>query len=102
MRNDSGTTLAETVMAFSIWSMISLILIPASMYISQEREKTRLKHEAVTELQSIIEKRAYKEGEHNEEGKDISWSASGELEKACIEWSYKGKLETECLYSFRP
>ncbi|MGD6795858.1 hypothetical protein [Metabacillus indicus] len=102
MRNNRGTTLAETVMAFSIWSMISLILLPASMYISQEREKTRLKHEAVTELQTIIEKRAYKEGEHNEEGKDISWSVSGELEKACIEWSYKGKFEAECLYSFSP
>ncbi|UOK57018.1 type II secretion system GspH family protein [Bacillus sp. OVS6] len=41
MKDSKGFTMAETLMAFSIWSMISLILLPASVYLKKSGKKAR-------------------------------------------------------------
>ncbi|MGG4490061.1 competence type IV pilus minor pilin ComGE [Metabacillus idriensis] len=107
LKGCNGFTLAEILMAFSIWSMISLMLLPASVYIKIEREESKLKHEALVLLKDHIEtlnfENSAKENFNlsvNNQRFEITWSKEEGIDQACIKWESQKAAEAECLYSF--
>ncbi|MDQ0858406.1 competence protein ComGE [Bacillus sp. V2I10] len=108
LKDSKGFTMAETLMAFSIWSMISLILLPASVYLKKEREESKVHHEALVLLKEHIESLNFENLEKENVNlfiKDqefkITWSKEEDIDQACINWESHDAAKEECMYSFR-
>jgi competence protein ComGC len=108
LKDGKGFTMAETLMAFSIWTMISLILLPASVYLKKEREENKVHHEAMVLLKEHIESLNFENLEKENVNlfiKDqefkITWSKEEDIDQACINWESHDAAKEECMYSFR-
>jgi type II secretory pathway pseudopilin PulG len=108
LKDGKGFTMAETLMAFSIWSMISLILLPGSVYLKKEREENKVHHEALVLLKEHIESLNFENLEKENVNlfiKDqefkITWSKEEDIDQACINWESHDAAKEECMYSFR-
>lgn len=100
--------MAEALVSFSIWTMISLILLPASIYINKERANIKLNHEALSVLKEHIEDVEFDDSAKEKQGSfsndtkfQILWKKEGESEHACIQrQDYVDRKEEKCLYYF--
>jgi competence protein ComGF len=100
LKDGKGFTMAETLMAFSIWSMISLILLPASVYLKKEREENKV-HQHIESLNfENLEKENVNLFIKDQEFK-ITWSKEEDIDQACINWESHDAAKEECMYSFR-
>ncbi|TDL82317.1 competence type IV pilus minor pilin ComGE [Peribacillus frigoritolerans] len=107
LKGCNGFTMAEILMAFSIWSMISLMLLPASVYLKKEREENKIKHEALVLLKDHIETLNFENRAKENlilsvknQRFEIIWSKEEGIDQACIKWESQKDAEAECLYSF--
>lgn len=100
--------MAESLVSFSIWTMISLILLPASIYINKERANIKMNHEALSVLKEHIEEVEFDDYAKEKQGSfsnntifRILWKKEGDSEQACIQWQdLVDRKEEKCLFYY--
>jgi competence protein ComGE len=104
LKNCKGFSLAETIAAFSTWSLIVTILIPQLVLLTQERINTqqslkayKILHEK-TQLVAfnnvpMVDEEFVQENVHY----NLTWEEENEYTKACLHWknSFK-KTKSVC------
>lgn len=104
MKNCKGFSFAETIAAFSIWSLIVIILIPQLVLLTQERINTQQMIKAYKILHKKTQQVTYNDAPMiNEEfieknvQYNLTWGEEIKYTKACLQWtnSYK-KAKSVC------
>jgi competence protein ComGE len=93
LRNCKGFSFAETIAAFSIWSIIATILIPQLVLLTQERINTQQSIKAYKILHEKTQQVAYNEKEMEDKEfvidqvhYSLTWEEDNEYTKACLHW----------------
>lgn len=105
MRNCKGFSFAETIAAFSMWSIIATILIPQLVLLTQERINTQQSIKAYKILYEKTQQVAYNEMQMadeefvvDNEHYSLTWEEDNEYTKACLHWTNKfQKSKSVCL-----
>ncbi|KKI91457.1 hypothetical protein WQ54_14880 [Bacillus sp. SA1-12] len=104
MKNCKGFSFAETIAAFSMWSLIVTILIPQLVLLTQERQNAQQSLQAYKHLYEKTQQVLYDQAPKiNEElvKEDVhytlTWEEEKSYSKACLSWenSYK-KTKSVC------
>ncbi|MCM3650447.1 competence type IV pilus minor pilin ComGE [Metabacillus litoralis] len=100
MKNCKGFALAETIAAFSMWSIIVTILIPQLVLLTQERINTQQSTNAYKILyektqQVILDEKPMFDEEivHENVTYMIIWEEENDYTKACLQWTNLYKEE---------
>jgi competence protein ComGE len=100
LKNCKGFALAETIAAFSMWSIIVTILIPQLVLLTQERINTQQSTNAYKILyektQQVIFDEAPMVNEkivHENATYMITWEEENDYTKACLHWTSLYKKE---------
>ncbi|WP_226667459.1 competence type IV pilus minor pilin ComGE [Metabacillus litoralis] len=98
MRNSKGFSLAETIAAFSLWMLITLLIIPQLVLITKERVNTQQSLAAYKILHEKTQQVTYNTNEKRNEvikhdGVDyhLSWEEENPYNKACLSWENSSK-----------
>lgn len=104
-KNCKGFSLAETMIAFSIWLLIITVFIPHLVLLTQERANNRQSLTAIKLLHEKVQGVSFQNTEKVNETfmKDnvayhLTWEEDMSDQKACLEWKnhYK-KTKSVCL-----
>ncbi|MGG3889237.1 competence type IV pilus minor pilin ComGE [Metabacillus fastidiosus] len=105
LRNCKGFSLAETLTALGIWSILLSIIIPQMMVLVQERrnvEQMNIAYKIIHEkTEQVIFHHAAKINEKismNGVDYELNWREGKNYSKGCITWTNNSKQEKEvCL-----
>ncbi|TXC92386.1 hypothetical protein FS935_04860 [Metabacillus litoralis] len=93
MRNSKGFSLAETIAAFSLWMLITLLIIPQLVLLTKERMNTQQSLAAYKILHEKTQQVTFDNNEKNNEiivheGVDyhLTWEEGNPYNKACLSW----------------
>ncbi|MBO1512337.1 competence type IV pilus minor pilin ComGE [Metabacillus bambusae] len=94
MKNCKGFSFAETIAAFSMWSLIVTILIPQLVLLTQERMNTQESLKAYKILHQKTQEVAFNNAPMvNEEfvqedvQYNLSWEEEEKYKRACLYWT---------------
>ncbi|MDQ0161362.1 competence type IV pilus minor pilin ComGE [Aeribacillus alveayuensis] len=103
-KNCKGSVLAESILSFSLWCFITMMMIPILTSIILNERNLVMKTEAYQLLHEELQHYAYEKTKVNGEvrkGKNtyvLFWSEEGEYYKLCIKWGETNENEV-CGYS---
>jgi competence protein ComGE len=103
MKSNKGFSTIDTVSAFSVWVMMTVVLLPLLHQITLQREVNKKMEQSYHVLQAELDHYMLT-GEKREktfvlenEGFDIEWKDEGDFEQACISREAGTEKDNHCL-----